>query len=241
MDMGNEKVQAGYCLSVPDVVALEQMIASDGTPLYELMKHAGGAIAQAALAREPRPQRVAVVAGSGNNGGDGWVAAELLAKEGLDVAIVTPKQPADLTTEPAHTAALHAAEACGEALRVLVAPAEDEVAALLAQADLAIDAMLGTGFAHDSLREPLAGWVSALNAAREAGGLHVVAADVPSGLSAQTGAAATPHVLADETITMMVRKPGLESEEGLRACGKLKVASICDLSPYEDYLKEHAL
>ena len=238
--MENENPQRDFCLDVPDVVALEQMIAADGTPLYELMKHAGAAIAQAALAREPRPQKVAIVAGSGNNGGDGWVAAELLAQEGLPTTIVTPKRPEELTTEPAHSAAVHAAQTCGEALRILVAPAEGEVAATLEEADLAIDAMLGTGFAHDSLREPLAGWVRALNAAREAGGLYVIAADVPSGLSAQTGAAATPHVLADETITMMVRKPGLESDEGRRACGELKVASICDLSPYVDYLQQHA-
>ena len=122
-------------LDVPDVVALEQMIAADGTPLYELMKHAGGAIARAALAREPRPRKVAVIAGSGNNGGDGWVAAELLAADGLPTAIVTPKRPDELTTEPARTAALHAAQTCGDALRILVAPDEDELAALLEEAE----------------------------------------------------------------------------------------------------------
>lgn len=232
-----------YTLSVPDVVALEQMIAADGTPLYELMKHAGGAIAQAALAREPKPTKVLVLAGSGNNGGDGWVAAELLAQQGMATTVVSPKEPAALTTEPAHTAALHAVETCGDGgdLAIIVTPEASRLDELLAEADLVIDAILGTGFAHDTLREPYAGWVDALNAERGRRGLYVIAADVPSGLSAQTGAAAKPHVMADETITMMVLKPGLFSEEGRRACGEIHVADICDLAPYQGYLEEHKL
>lgn len=223
-----------YTLDVADVVALEQMIAADGTSLLELMNNAGAALAQVVGRRDP--QRVVVLAGSGNNGGDGWAAAELLCACGCDVAVVTPRSPEDLAAEPARTAALHA-RAVAPGLRVACGPSADELAGLLGGADVAVDALLGTGFSHDALREPLAGWVEVLNAAR---GLHVVAADVPSGLSAQTGLAAEPHVVADETVTMMVRKPGLSSPAGLRACGTLQVAAICDLAPYAAYLRTHA-
>ena len=224
---------ATYTLDVADVVALEQLIARDGTPLYELMKCAGAALAQVALERSPHA--AVVLAGSGNNGGDGWVAAELLAAQGCAVTIASPREPEALAAEPARTAALHASVAC-PGLHILVNPDGDALRASLAGADVALDAMLGTGFAHDTLREPYATWTNALNDAH-ARGLRVVAADVPSGVSAQTGAAAAPHVLADETVTMMVLKPGLTGA----ACGRITVAEIHDLAPYQAFLEERAV
>ena len=226
---------AAYTLDVADVVELEGRIARDGTPLYDLMQRAGAALAQAVEERHAQPCEVVVLAGSGNNGGDGWVAAELLAARGHRATLVTPRPAQALTAEPARTAALHAA-AADPAPRILVDPAAGELHDLLAGADAAIDAMLGTGFSHDTLREPYATWTSELNAAHAAG-LHVIAADVPSGVSAQTGAGAEPHVAADETVTMMVLKPGVAGA----ACGRVAVADIHDLAPYRDFLEERAV
>ena len=232
-------MNANPTLNVADVVELEQRIAADGTPLYELMKSAGAALA--ARARELAPEgRIVVLAGSGNNGGDGWVAAELLVAAGREVALASAKEPDALTAEPERTAALHAIATCGGALHVLAAPSAAEVAAELQGAGLAIDALLGTGFAHSALREPLAGWVRALNAAH-AKGLRVLSCDVASGVSAQTGEAAQPHVLADATVTMMVLKPGLLTGAGEAACGSVQVACIHDLAPYGTFLQERAL
>ena len=227
-------------LNVADVVELEQRIAADGTPLYELMKRAGAALAARAGELTAAGRRIVVLAGPGNNGGDGWVAAELFVAAGRNVTLVSAKEPSALTAEPARTAALHAIEACGERLHVLAAPGAAEVAAALQGAGLAIDALLGTGFAHSTLREPLAGWVRSLNAAH-AKGLAVLACDVASGVSAQTGEAANPHVLADATVTMMVLKPGLLTGAGEAACGSIQVAQIHDLAPYGAFLQERAL
>ena len=224
-----------YTLNVPDVVELEQMIAADGTPLYELMVNAGAALASAAGERLGRRGAVVVLAGSGNNGGDGWVAAESLARSGHDAVVVTPRAPEELTTEPARTAALHAVDTCPD-LPVLVNPGRDELKGRLAAADVAIDAMLGTGFSHDVLRAPYADWTCELDDAHAAG-LHVIAADIPSGVSAQTGACSKPHVVADQTITMMTRKPGMPPEH----CGAVRVAEIHDLAPYEAFLEQRAV
>lgn len=228
-----------YTLNVSDVVELERRIAEAGTPLSELMRNAGDAVARAVRDRAPAGGRAVVLAGSGNNGGDGWVTAELLANDGYQATLVTPKAAEEISAEPAHSAALGAMQAAPD-LHVLVAPEASPLADALFQADVVVDAVLGTGFSGDTVREPLASWIEAANTARR-GGTYVVAADVPSGISAQTGSAASPHIEADETITMMVGKPGLYRGAGRDAAGKVHVAVICDLSPFEPYLAKRAV
>lgn len=95
---------------------------------------------------------------------------------------------------------------------------------------LVIDALLGTGFAHDTVRDPFDEWVRAANEAHRRGAI-VVAADVPSGLSAQTGIPAADTVQADVTVTMIVSKPGLEQPEASSFCGRIIVAPIADVEP----------
>lgn len=223
-----------WTLNLADVAELEQRLDAQGTSLSLLMANAGAALAEAAREHSPKPCKVVLLCGSGNNAGDGWVAAALLHEAGYDVTVVAAKSPQELKAEPARSAALQACKELPEQ-SVLVRPSADGLAGALAGARLAIDALLGTGFAHDAVREPLASWIDALGAERAAGGLFVIAADVPSGVNAQTGVAAQPHVQADATITMMVSKPGLE---GNAACGRLHVASICSLEPQQAFLDE---
>lgn len=231
-------------LSVPDVVALEGAIAEAGTPLDALMRRAGRFLAYEAQkvlesvvgagvtaggdGTEAAP--VVVLCGNGNNGGDGWVAAEYLDRWGIPVRIVTAKVPEELTAEPAHTAALRARDALSVRSTVVVAPDDAALAAMLADAPLAIDAILGTGFAHDAVRAPFDGWIRALAAAHDRG-TAVVAADVPSGLSAQTGSAAVDTVRADLTVTMIVPKPGLLNAAGAPFCGRVRVAPLAYIEP----------
>ena len=75
-------------MDVAEVVALEQRIAQEGTSLYTLMTRAGKAVAEAVCQHAPVGSYVVVLAGSGNNGGDGWVAAEDLAEQGYNVVLV---------------------------------------------------------------------------------------------------------------------------------------------------------
>lgn len=246
-------------LDVPEVVALEGAIAAAGTPLDVLMRRAGrflayearkvleaGAAAGKGCAdnlpsersgdgsvgsrRARREGPVAIFCGNGNNGGDGWVAAEYLDGWGIPVQVVTAKASDELTAEPAREAALRAAATLGPRSAVHVAPDLAAVEALLANAPLAIDAILGTGFSHDTVKQPFDGWVRALNAARDRG-TAVVAADVPSGLSAQTGAAAADAVRADATVTMIVPKAGLLAPAGMPYCGRVRVAPLAYIEP----------
>ena len=225
-------------LEVPQVVALEQAIAEAGTPLDALMRRAGRFLAfeaRRALEGMEGVQRapmgpVVILCGNGNNGGDGWVAGEYLDRWGTPVRLVTMMEPAALVAEPARAAAVQAAASLSERSQVVLAPTDAEVAGLLDDAPIAIDALLGTGFAHDTVRAPFDGWICALAVAR-ARGTFVVAADVPSGLSAQTGRAAKDAVRADLTVTMIVPKPGLAAGDGVAHCGRVVVAPIAYIEP----------
>ena len=156
-------------LSVDDVRKLEQLIAEGGTSLASLMRCAGEAVADEVRAWAGGPVRVCVLAGSGNNGGDGWVCAASLAKSGYPVTLVTPKAAEALTAEPARTEALFAMERATEggfSLTIAVAPEADDVARTLDEAEVVVDAILGTGFAGRALREPYATWISLANLRR---------------------------------------------------------------------------
>lgn len=220
-------------LDVPAVVALEQAIAAAGTPLDTLMRRAGRFLAFEARKMLEGEGPIVIFCGNGNNGGDGWVAAEYLDRWGVPVRVVTARAPEDLTAEPARSAALRACSALGDRSAVLVAPDAGEIASLLEASPLAIDAILGTGFSHDAVKAPFAGWIRAMNDAR-GNGTVVVAADVPSGLSAQTGAAAADTARADVTVTMIVPKPGLLAPGGAPWCGRVRVAPLAYIEPLLD-------
>lgn len=206
-------------LNVEDVRGVEQALKDAGVSLSELMHRAGSAVAQE-VRRQEGASAVVVFAGFGNNGGDGWVAAEALKGAGLKVTVVSPVEPGDISSDLARTVAL-SAQAAG--VPIEVAPPRERVEELLSEADVAVDAMLGTGF-HGTPRAPFDVWIDAIDAS----GAAVVAADVPSGLSAQTGHAAGAHVIADVTVTMIVLKPGLLSDEGRDCCGAIRVAPLAE-------------
>ena len=140
-------------LDVADVVALEQRIARDGTSLLELMTRAGTPLARAIEAHAVPGTTIVILAGSGNNGGDGWVAARALAAADRNVTLVSKVVPEELTAEPARTAALESAST--GSFDLAIAPSDVELARLLDNADVIVDAILGTGFAHDQVREPV--------------------------------------------------------------------------------------
>lgn len=199
---------------------------------------------------------IAVLCGFGNNGGDGWVAAEELARQGCEVRVITPCAAGDIKAEPARSAALQAIETFdhpndatrpksatqgqnggNEHVRVSVNPNADELACALDGADAIVDAMLGTGFSGNAVREPFASWIREANA-RRARGAITVAADVPSGLSAQTGKAADPCIKADLTLTMMTFKPGLITPYAFAFCGDVRVASIASIDSLLERMAE---
>lgn len=148
-------------MDVAEVVALEQRIAQEGTSLYTLMTRAGKAVAEAVCQHAPVGSYVVVLAGSGNNGGDGWVAAEDLAEQGYNVVLVTKAPAAEIKAEPAKTAALKAEEA--GSFRVEVDPGRGAIEEELKRADVVVDAILGTGFSYSEVREPYESWIALAN------------------------------------------------------------------------------
>lgn len=219
-------------MDVADVVAWEQRIAASGTSLLELMSRAGEAVADAALNASAPGARIVIFAGSGNNGGDGWVAARLLDTTtcDYDIRLITPKPADEITAEPAREAACQLQaliDRGASCVEVLVTPSEDELARVLRNADVIVDALLGTGFAHAQVREPIASWIRAIIHERSRRhGVQVLSVDCPSGLNAQTGETADTTVEADKTITMLAIKPGLVGEQSAPYVGELKVATL---------------
>ena len=221
-------------LDVADVVALEQRVARDGTSLFDLMTRAGTALARAVEAHAVPGATIVILAGSGNNGGDGWVAARALAAADRNVTLVSKVVPEELTAEPARTAALESAST--GSVDLAIAPSDAELARLLDNADVIVDAILGTGFVHDQVREPYATWIRQANGAHRKHGVRIVAADCPSGLSAQTGATASECIAADETVTMIVPKTGLLESQARPYVGTLLLAPLILIEEYFDDL-----
>ena len=217
---------------------------------------------------------IAILCGSGNNGGDGWVAARELACAGCAVDLVTKRPAREISAEPAHEQALLTEAIASEAtdaahadlhqvasssqtaasvptvpqttathhakpraIAIHVSPSDSELACLLAAADVIVDAILGTGFSGGSVLAPYDAWIRLANEQR-ARGARIVAADVPSGLSAQTGKAAEPCLKAHETVTMIASKPGLETPYAFAFCGTVNVAPLAYIEPILESWKQ---
>lgn len=160
--------------------------------------------------------RVVVLAGKGNNGGDGLYAAAFLAARGMRTTAV-------LTSDGAHADALAAFERTGGSVHRLVPETLPQMTTEAAGADVVIDAVLGTG-ARGGLRGSAADLMAAL-AEVERQGL-VVACDLPSGVDADTGEASGPILPADLTVTFGSAKAGLLADPGADYAGRVQVVPI---------------
>jgi ADP-dependent NAD(P)H-hydrate dehydratase / NAD(P)H-hydrate epimerase len=180
-----------------------------GVPGATLMESAGAAVAARAHARLPEGGRVRVLCGPGNNGGDGFVAARRLAEAGYAVALHLLGDRAALKGDAAG-----AAEAWTGPVHV---PPSDG----LPPCDLVIDALFGAGLSRD-----LDGAARALVETVNAGGVPVLAVDVPSGVDGDTGAVRGAAIRAVETVTFVAFKPGHLLQPGRGLCGELSLADI---------------
>ena len=173
-----------------------------GYPSLLLMEAAGRAAAEAARAAWPEAESYAVVAGKGNNGGDGLVAARWLRLWGRRVRVFAPE---------GHRGDAALARAA-LAVHLEIEPLQ---AADLREADVVVDALFGTG-----LTRPLEGMWAELAERINAAGRPVVAVDVPSGLPYD------PHVNADVTVALAGLKPDHVFFPGRSACGRIQLAPI---------------
>jgi NAD(P)H-hydrate epimerase len=187
-----------------------------------LMDNAGRAVAETLMRLYPglgsRPPMI--LCGKGNNGGDGIAAARHLLASGVSarVALLAPrdavKGPAALHLARAEEAGVLVEEAAGD-------QAWQAVAASMREAGVLVDAILGTGLAGPA-RGPAARAIAAINAA----GVPVVSVDVPSGLSADTGALIGPAVRADHTVALACPKMAHVFDPAAGLSGQLHVVDI---------------
>ncbi len=215
-----------------ELLTAEQMGRADawavahGIPATELMARAGQAVADAIVQRFA-PCPVLVLCGPGNNGGDGYVVACLLAEAGWPVTVVAMVEPEALRGEARHHAMqwlrCHAERAGWGVLR---SPAVQPLSGLDMEVDssaapgLVVDALLGAG-----LRSPLAPELKAVLQKLSHRGAPFVAIDVPSGLDGDTGQD-LGAVQAALTVTFLRKKPGHVLMPGQGLCGELMLADI---------------
>jgi ADP-dependent NAD(P)H-hydrate dehydratase / NAD(P)H-hydrate epimerase len=174
-----------------------------------LMIRAGEAAFRQLQAHWPGCERPAVICGAGNNGGDGYVVALLALRAGLHPQVFATTAVEDLHGD-ARTLAMRAV-AEGVPVRVLGEALPD-----FSGHDLLVDGLLGTGL-NGPVRPAQAALIEAINHS----GLPVLALDIPSGLSADTGAVLGAAVRAHVTTTFVGMKRGLLTGAGPACCGVL--------------------
>ncbi|TCD47423.1 NAD(P)H-hydrate dehydratase [Chlorobium sp. N1] len=181
--------------------------------------------------QSPEGMAFLVVAGKGNNGGDGFVIARHLLNLGaaVDLVLLYPEQ-ACAEDAAGNLRILRGYEALDQPIRIF--ESHTEALPFVSEQEYAviIDAMSGTGLRIEGpgseLRSPLAEGIELVNALGERTGALTMSIDLPSGLDATSGHAALPSVAADITLTMAFMKRGLLLNEGPELCGEVSVAEI---------------
>ena len=192
------------------ILTAEEMGATDrrtaeefGVPLESLMEHAGRAVAEFCLRQYPGARLVTVLCGKGNNGGDGLVAARQLARAGMLVRVVLLGRMDEVKGEAAEALRRMLEEASSAIVNEVVDEAGvEDISDAIADADLLVDAVVGTGF-----KPPLRGLAVSLREKVERINTPMVAVDLPSGWDANSmDATAEGAFRADAVVTFTAPK-----------------------------------
>ena len=208
------KVVSGQVMQVMD----QRAITEFAIPGLALMENAGRACADA-ISQSFGPaagKKALIVAGKGNNGGDGFVIARLLSERGWQVTVLLLCTRESVTGDAAVN--LSRLE---PAMIVCAAEGPAPHASLFLGAQLIVDALLGTGVKNE-VTGPYAQAIEMMNAA----GVPVVAVDIPSGVDAASGRVLGRAVAAELTVTFALPKLGNILHPGAELCGRLVVADI---------------
>jgi ADP-dependent NAD(P)H-hydrate dehydratase / NAD(P)H-hydrate epimerase len=195
-------------LTTAEMERADRLTIAAGTPGFALMLSAGQAVAQAAMDLvEEGP--IVVVAGRGNNGGDGFVAAAELAARGREVSLILLCERDSLQGDAASAA---------RGWKYPVLPFNPQA---IGKPALIIDALFGAG-----LNRPVKGDPYEMIEAINANGAPVLAVDLPSGINGDTGAVMGIAVRATGTVTFFRPKPGHLLLPGRMYCSRVRVADI---------------
>jgi len=219
-------------VSAAEMRRLDRAAIEDfGIPSLLLMENAGRGVCELIL-RDHRPCRTAIFIGKGNNGGDGLVVARHLANRGFQVRILMLEDPASLKSDP--LANFRIVEKMKLPFQKVTDDLSEEVLlSLFSDAELIVDALLGTGLKSDLQGRYKTAVIAIHNAFKP-----VVSIDVPSGLDADSGMVHGVAVAASMTATLGLPKAGLFTGAGPRNSGKIEIVDIgiprVLLEPYLD-------
>jgi hydroxyethylthiazole kinase-like uncharacterized protein yjeF len=195
-------------LTTAEMERADRLAIAAGTPGFALMLSAGQAVAEAAMnLLEEGP--IIVIAGPGNNGGDGFVAAAELAARGREVSVILLCERDSLQGDAASAA---------RGWKYPVLPFNPQA---IGRPALIIDALFGAGLDRSVKGEPQQ-MIEAINA----NGAPVLSVDLPSGINGTSGAVMGVAVNATETVTFFRRKPAHLLLPGRIHCGRVRVADI---------------
>ncbi len=186
---------------------LERLAIETGIDEYQLMLSAGKATFDALITQWPDAKQITICCGKGNNGGDGLVVARLAHEHGLKVTVYLISASENFKSAPAK-----AAQACKQ-LNIPLHPFPNS---LHFQADVIVDALLGTGLSGE-VQAPYVDIIRAINAST----CPVLTLDVPSGVDADTGCVESEAVKAKTTVTFIGYKQGLFTGKAPAHCGKI--------------------
>lgn len=184
-----------------------------GVSPVELMGRSGDAVASAVREAVPAGSTVAVLAGGGNNGGDGYAAALRLLPD-YSVTVYDIFHLGQRSEEGKHY--LEAYRAAGGVIKDFVA--DDKTLGEIKASSAAVDAIFGTGFHNSGISEDVKKLAIAL---REAVGLHKIAVDVPLGIDADNGSITDFAVSAETTVALCFIKPGIVSYPARSYVGRI--------------------
>ncbi len=193
----------------------EQCSVKHGVSLAQLMDNAGEALGRHILEATKRlsKKRVVILAGSGNNGGDGFVCASFLEKHGINVSVVL------CCGQPKTELAKAVAERVETSPFYSISQAVDD--GVISDGEIIVDCVFGTGF-HGEIRGETAEFFDLVNKTHA----YKIACDVPSGVNAHSGQVSKNSFKADETVTFHMGKTGLYLSHANELCGKITVADI---------------
>jgi hydroxyethylthiazole kinase-like uncharacterized protein yjeF len=218
----SERIAMIELLTNAQMAEADRLAIAGGVAGMTLMENAGRAVADAVAARGPPGTPIVIVAGRGNNGGDGFVAARLLAAEGHSVRVALLGDAARLKGDAAEAARRFGGT---------IAPAFTQT---LDGAGIVVDALFGAG-----LDRVVTGPAREMIAAMNACGAPIVAVDLPSGINGSTGAVMGLAVEAADTVTFFRRKTGHVLLPGRLHCGRIHVADIGISAQVLDRVRPH--
>ena len=222
-------IAARGAISAEVMTGLDRKAQMAGMAGKQLMEHAGTAVAAATRAllehndRLGRP--VLILAGPGNNGGDGFVAARVLAGWGIaSIAVLVGASEKPGTADAARNWKQLDGIALVQRIHAPVARDVNILGQGIDKAGVVVDALLGTGV-HGRLRDPIREAVTVINRARTLG-VPVLAVDTPTAVDLTSGDASDPVARADLTVTFHRPKTGLRARVGKAFAGRILVAPI---------------